>query len=288
MTQSTVTHTIAWLKHLPSASQRNALQPISIYRVPHLSFFKEARRSPATAERNSEGFRPLHPIIILGNRYLITARRRHERLLSQSVNIFALLLLLFLLIIFSIDSAAAQAVPPTASTAAAADELGRNLARTAPSRAPRYLLQEQISAAQVHTVVELPAVADSYIASARPDQNFGSDSLYLGYSQLGDGFGAERFVVRFDIAANIPANATINSARLRLRLAFSSPTDDTAMPAILRRLASHWNEATVTWNREPSWTDIDDRTSVGSALDWYAWEVRDQVAGWVTGTPNYG
>jgi hypothetical protein len=203
-----------------------------------------------------------------------------------------LLLLLFLLASFTMAPAAAQreptSEPATDVTDERAAELGRNLDRTAPTRVPRYLQQEQVAAAALRTVVELPAVADSYIASARPDQNFGNDSLYLGYSQLGDGFGAQRLLVRFDIAGNIPANATINSARLRLRLAFSSPTADAAMPTVLRRLASHWNESTVTWNREPSWTDIDDRTSVGSALDWYEWEVRDQVAGWVSGTPNHG
>lgn len=288
MIQSTITHIIAWLKHLPLAPRRSALQNVTIYQASHLRFVKEGGLPAAPRKANGKNFRPLRPLIIVGNHYWAGVRRRHERLLGQSVTVFALLLLLFLLFIFSMDSAVAQADLPTNLTPAAANELGRNLERRAPSRAPRYLLQEQVSAAQMRTVVELPAVADSYIASARPEQNFGGDSLYLGYSQLGDGFGAERLMVRFDIAANIPANATINSARLRLRLAFSSPTADAAMPTVLRRLASHWNESTVTWNREPSWTDIDDRTSVGSALDWYEWEVRDQVAGWVSGTANHG
>ncbi len=219
---------------------------------------------------------------------LINILRPQERFLSQNMRRFTPLLLLFLLTAFAAAPVVAQDEPTSEPTNEAAAELGRNLIRPAPVRLPRYLQQEQISAAAVRTVVELPAIADSYIASARPDQNFGSDSLYLGYSQLGDGFGAQRLLIRFDIANNIPANATINSAQLRLRLAFASPTEDAAMPTVLRRLASHWNESTVTWNREPSWTDIDDRASVGSALDWYEWEVREQVAGWVTGTPNHG
>ncbi|MCB0063521.1 MAG: fibronectin type III domain-containing protein, partial [Caldilineaceae bacterium] len=176
---------------------------------------------------------------------------------------------------------------PTAPTATN-PELERNLERAAPVREPRYLQRERLANGALRTVVELPAIADSYIASARPNQNFGGDSLYLGYSQLGNGFGAERLLVRFDIAGSIPDNATINSARLRLRLAFSSPTEDAAMPTVLRRLASHWNESTVTWNSEPSWTDIDDRTSVGSELDWYEWEISAEVSAWVTGTPNHG
>ncbi len=171
--------------------------------------------------------------------------------------------------------------------AEAAVELQREVRRTAPQRQPRYRQQTQLTNA-VRTVVELPAVADSYIASARPNQNFGADSLYMGYNMLGDAFGAERLLIRFDVANAIPANATINSAQLRLRLAFASPTDDAEMGTVLRRLASHWNEATVTWNSEPSWTDVDERTSIGSELTWYEWEVGREVAEWVAGTPNHG
>ena len=142
MIQSTVTHTVAWLKHLLSAPRRSALRNLTIYRVSHLSGVKEERLASASLNPNSKGFHPLRAMIALGNRYRATARWRHERLLSQSVNIFALLLLLFLLIIFSMDSAAAQAELTNEPTPAVASELERNLERMAPSRAPRYLLQE--------------------------------------------------------------------------------------------------------------------------------------------------
>lgn len=175
------------------------------------------------------------------------------------------------------------ATEPTASS-----ELQRGLQRTAPQRVPRIIAQTKTATGALNTVLELPATADSYIASARPNQNFGKDSLFLGYNVFGDNFGAERLLIRFDIANNLPANAVINSARLRLRLTFASPDSDAAMGTVLRRLASSWSETGATWNNEPSWTAIDDRTSVGSTPDWYEWEIGAVVQTWVNGTPNDG
>ena len=174
-------------------------------------------------------------------------------------------------------------VPPPAQ-----GELARGQQRTAPPREPRLLEQSRTATGALRTVIELPAVADSYIASARPDQNFGADSLFIGYNVFGDNFGAQRLLLRFDIAGTLPATAVINRAQLRLRLAFASPSSDAPMGTVLRRLASGWSEAGVTWNSQPEWTDVDDRTSVGSALDWYEWNIGPEVQAWVNGTPNDG
>lgn len=164
----------------------------------------------------------------------------------------------------------------------------RGMQQPAPTRPPHTVAQTVTAGGELNTVVELPAVADSYIASARPNQNFGADSLFLGYNVFGDNFGAQRLLVRFDTAGTLPEGARINSARLRLRLAFASPADDAPMGTVLRRLASDWSETGVNWNNEPQWTDIDDRASVGSALEWYEWDVRAEVQAWADGTPNYG
>lgn len=198
-------------------------------------------------------------------------------------------IIVFLLLLAGVagEPVAAQEEQPI-GTPALVDELQRGLQREAPVRAPR-VLNEEVSASGVHTVVELPPVADTYIASERPNQNFGADSLYLGFNNIGDRFGAQRILVRFDIGGNIPDNAVVQDARLRLRLAFSSPPKDASMNAVLRRVASNWSETEVTWNLEPSWTGVDTTAGVGSALDWYEWNVTDVVAGWVDGSyPNYG
>ena len=178
-----------------------------------------------------------------------------------------------------VSTAAAQSPPPAPSD--------RHLSRTAPERAP-VMLQETLHASSVNTVVQLPAIADTYLASERPDENFGGDALFLGYNFFGDRFGAQRILVRFNVDS-IPDNARINSAQLRLRLSFASPEGDAPMRTVLRRLASDWDEFGVTWNREPQWASVRDSSFVGTDAQWYAWEIPDLVQGWVDGSfPNYG
>ena len=156
------------------------------------------------------------------------------------------------------------------------DEPVRETEREAPPRQPIVLEQNG-----PNTILQLPPLADAYIASERPNQNFGSDALFLGYNLVGgDNFGAERMLLRFDIANNIPEGAVINSAVLRLHLSFSSPTNDMPMCTVLRRLASPWSEFSVTWNTEPDWTMVDDTTFVGSELTWYEWEMTEVVENW--------
>lgn len=88
------------------------------------------------------------------------------------------------------------------------DEPPRETAREAPPRQPVVLEQNG-----PNTILQLPPLADTYIASERPNQNFGSDALFLGFNLVGgDNYGAERMLLRFDIANNIPEGAVINSA----------------------------------------------------------------------------
>lgn len=159
----------------------------------------------------------------------------------------------------------------------------RGLEREAPAREAVILEQERISKTAVQTVIELPAIADTYIASERPDQNFGADALFLGYNLVGDHYGAQRMLLRFDVENHIPLTATINAAHLHLRLSFSSPSNDEPMGTELRRLSSSWDEFTVTWNTEPAWTPVDKTATVGSELTWYEWEITEVVHNWVNG-----
>ncbi len=161
---------------------------------------------------------------------------------------------------------------------------------TAPERAPVILSVQEHPPGETQTVVEFPAIADAYIASNRPNDNFGAaDGLFLGYNIGGLDFGAERILLRYDLSGNIPAEVRINSAHIRLYLTFSNPAGDLPMGTVLRRLASPWGEYSVTWNSEPSWGGIRASPSIGSSLGWYEWDVTSLVAGWVKGTyPNYG
>lgn len=174
---------------------------------------------------------------------------------------------------------AAQAPPaPTA----------RHLDRTAPVRSPQVLNSAARSSAISNTVVQLPAIADTYLASERPNENFGGDALFLGFNFFGDRFGAQRILLRFNLDT-IPNNARINSAQLRLHLSFASPEDDGPMRTVLRRLASDWDEFSVAWNSEPQWASVRDSTFVGTNSQWYEWEIPDLVQGWVDGSfANHG
>lgn len=192
-------------------------------------------------------------------------------------------LLVVLLVAASLVTPLAAQTKPTP-----ADELGRGLQRTAPTREARVLDVGAADAGGAQTVLELPAVADSYVASNRPGQNFGTGSLYLGYNQVDDAFGIQRIFLRFDIAGNLPTNATIQSAQLRLHLSFASPISDTAMTTVLRPLNTVWDES-VTWNTQPAMAAERPGIGVGSTLDWYTWDVTELVREWSTGaTANNG
>ena len=166
----------------------------------------------------------------------------------------------------------------------------RLVEREAPEREPRVVERSVTPDGLTKTVVVLPAEADTYIASGWPQQNFGDDGLYLGYDLEGDlSFGAERILIRFDIAGYIPAGAVVNDARLQLYLNFSSPADDPTMPTIVREIHSAWGEGTVTWDLEPTWGDVRGQTDVGSGSAWYEWEITELVDDWVGGViANHG
>jgi hypothetical protein len=153
--------------------------------------------------------------------------------------------------------------------------------RPAPQRAAQVLERTELENGAVQTVVALAPVGDTYIASDKPDENFGSGALFVGYNNT---YGAERSLLYFDVDAVIPAEATINSARLQLHLSYANPPDDAAMAMIVRDLLTPWNELTVTWNTEPTWGDVWATSDVGTTMGWYEWEIGDLVTTWVDGT----
>jgi hypothetical protein len=191
-------------------------------------------------------------------------------------------LLLVLFLLMTATSAIAQDSQP--GDGDEGSEPPRGVHRAAPARDPLILEQETLATGAIRTVVALPAVADVYVASGRPDQNFGADALFLGYNQIGDAFGAERIFLRFDVPSSIPDGALINEAILQLRLSFSSPASDVPMGTVLRRLTTPWNEFAVTWSNQPTWAENRASNEVGSALTWYYWDVTTLVADWSNGT----
>ncbi|MCB0037220.1 MAG: DNRLRE domain-containing protein, partial [Anaerolineales bacterium] len=208
-----------------------------------------------------------------------------EIMLSKRFFILVILILLFAVISQSTTKLTAQEETPAPPPVPV-----RESTRQAPSREPIILSQRATAAEQTETIIQLPVTADAYIASERPLQNFGSDSLFLGYNLLGtENYGAQRLLVRFDTSA-IPETATVEEAYFRLYLTLSDPTNDEPMGTVLRRLASPWDEYDVTWNSEPDWTPIDDVSYVGSETGaWYTWQIDEVAATWISGAEeNYG
>jgi hypothetical protein len=158
----------------------------------------------------------------------------------------------------------------------------------APQRSP-VIIQEMGPLGVAQTVVELPAEADAYIASARPNENFGKAALFVGYHILGDDhFGAQRSLLRFDLSP-IPEGAAILEARMQLYLSFATLDDTEEMRIIARQLNSAWDEQFVTWNTEPEWGEVRAETFVGTSQGWYEWDLTDLVSDWVsTAAINHG
>lgn len=166
----------------------------------------------------------------------------------------------------------------------------RGIERDAPERTPVVRETRTLSNGVTSTLLEIPTEADTYIASERPNQNFGTDALYLGYNLVGDHFGAQRILIRFDVENALPDGAVIHDADLRLRLSFAAPGDDAPMPTVLRRLASGWTEDNITWATQPTWGEIhEDETEISTAEAWYGWDITELVSEWLNGTyDNHG
>jgi hypothetical protein len=201
----------------------------------------------------------------------------HQRKQRISVSKGYLLPLLLALLLGLAASAAAYQPPPGDPSRPATRPTPT--AQEAPPREPEILQSELLPDSSLHTIVSLPAVADAYIASAMPEQNFGLGPLFLGYHLNGDPFGAERILMRFDLSS-IPDGAVVNQATLRLRSSLAIPENDAPMDTVLRRLTTVWQEDTVTWNTEPTWGEVRANAAVGAALDWYEWDVTGLVADW--------
>jgi hypothetical protein len=164
----------------------------------------------------------------------------------------------------------------------------RDATGVAPEREPVVLERIPLSPLETQVVVELPAVADTYIASEEPNQNFGNSlGLFLGRSV---DFGAQRPLLRFDVNP-IPSFAQVESATLWLYLTTASPPGDEPMETSVVDLVEPWQENTVAWGEDggPEWGPYRAEAAVGSEAGWYQWEVTDLVIAWVTeGQANYG
>jgi hypothetical protein len=146
----------------------------------------------------------------------------------------------------------------------------------------------------IQTVVEIPVAMDTFATSGIPEgqwpaafTNRGNRTdLRLGYT-TNEGFGAQRVYLWFNIAAaNIPSNATINSATLRIWASDNGPE----MGFEARHLISSWNEFSLTWmSNTPQWGNPLGQGVISAGMGEKNFSAINLVRDWVTGAqPNNG
>lgn len=119
------------------------------------------------------------------------------------------------------------------------------------------------------------------------------------YNNLGCGTGTSRSLLRFSELSNIPANATVTSATLKLYGVSSSihSADGNAgnNECIIARVTSPWAENAVTWNTQPTISTVNQIITPATTSVWN-WNYTNNSANLVsmvqqmvsTPTQNYG
>lgn len=100
---------------------------------------------------------------------------------------------------------------------------------------------------------------DAVIESVFPDQNFGSETYFSVFSWTNGGVvNTARALVRFDLS-EIPSYTSIKSAQLVLYWsAYDNLIEHTGENAfVVYRINQSWNENSVTWNSQPTITNLD-------------------------------
>jgi len=118
-------------------------------------------------------------------------------------------------------------------------------------------------------------VADAYVTSATPTQNFGSSSTLEVESttQLGNTTPVAVSYLRFDLQA-IPHGQGVVKAVLSLFLTSRTGTS-TASVGIHQSTNTTWGELTVNWNNAPSYgsSSVGVNNSIGAQSRTYTWDV---------------
>ena len=130
--------------------------------------------------------------------------------------------------------------------------------------------------------IEKTPVADTYVASGRPDTAPSAPNLnifWLGHNQS-NGFGIERALLKFTISAQeIPLGSTIQSAKLILTLSGTTKNDGPMNVTVSRILTDQWNE-NLTWNTHAQ-LPVDGTNSstiaVGRDFKQYEWQITNLV-----------
>ena len=151
------------------------------------------------------------------------------------------------------------------------------------------VLEERILPNAIQTLIEIPISQDTYIASNKPNQNFGGASeVRVGWDNTASKDGALRAFLYFDVARYIPSRAVINSAHLKGYQ--HRYIDNSAMLFRGRHLLESWDENLITWNsHQPHWGSVTGETWIPTVTGWIEHDLTPLVKEWHNGThPNHG
>lgn len=133
---------------------------------------------------------------------------------------------------------------------------------------------------------------DSNIVQGYPDNTPGNN-VYMTIVNEDGGSGtgcACDALVKFDISS-LPSDGILISAICRLYYYDWGDNNPAGRPLTCRRITSDWDEATVTWNTQPSYASIPTTSTPvpSSPGTWIEWDVKSDVEAFIDGTyDNFG
>ena len=140
----------------------------------------------------------------------------------------------------------------------------------------------RIACAPVHQNIcggEFVPLADSFVDAGSPNANFGGNA-HLRVGSAGPNQPTRRALLEFDLAGAVAPGSTIQRALLQL---YAEQGGDLPYGFEVRSVTSPWNEATVTWNSQPTYGAAYGATSFEAGGGLVNVDVTDLVTHWVTG-----
>lgn len=128
----------------------------------------------------------------------------------------------------------------------------------------------------IATTLEIDPSKDASLPHGNAQQaatNYGSSQYLMLTSE-----GSDVALIQFNLAS-IPTNAIIDSAVLQLHAEATIP----GAGFIVNRNTTAWDEATVTWNSRPTYSDQDGLVYLQSVSAQYQIDLTNWVGNWVAG-----
>jgi len=151
------------------------------------------------------------------------------------------------------------------------------------------ILEQKVLPNGIQTLIEIPVSQDTYIASNKPNQNFGgAHELRVGWDGTASRDGALRAFLFFDVARYIPSRAVINHALLK---GYQFQHQDNANMIFRgRHLLDSWNENLITWNsHQPHCGSVTGKSWIPPVNGWIEHDLTPLVKEWHNVThPNHG